>query len=320
MNKAFKKLYEEHQLMEHWRDAVSFLDMLEDHGFILDDLSKDKLDELMAYLINQKKNTIKNIIVLMRYLKVTKQNDTYIYLTQFTGMIGVLESILGRLKSINSDVYERINKAYTLPLLGTKPKDLSKYTNHLMELLNQYLSEEEQEKVLTGNNHNLSEKTQLNEKIEYEASDSLASYLKERHKRKVKELQGFMDRDEIWFEQKITKEVLDYVKSNQEILSGRLIDNAIYITKIPYDTVNFLAANNLEDRQYYSCHCPFARESIKSNHIVNQRFCYCSAGFAKFPFEVILGQKLKVEVLESALGQSDICRFKIDLNGIDYKK
>lgn len=320
MKKAFKKLYEDHQLMEHWRAAVSFIDMVEEHGFTLDNLSKDKLDELMNYLINQKKNTIEHIVVLMRYLKVTKQNDTYIYLTQFTGMIGVLESILDRLKSYNLDIYEKINKAYTLPLLGTNPKDLTQYTNHLMELFNQYLSEEEQERVLTGNNHNLSEKTQINEKIEYEASDSLPSYLKERHQRKVKELQGFMDRDEIWFEQKITKEVLEYVKSNQEILSGRLIENAIYITKIPYDTVNFLSANNLEDRQYYSCHCPFARESIKSNHTVNPSFCNCSAGFAKFPFEVILGQKLKVEVLESALGQSDICRFKIDLNGIDYKK
>ncbi|MCX6086088.1 MAG: hypothetical protein NTX94_06605 [Caldiserica bacterium] len=46
---------------------------------------------------------------------------------------------------------------------------------------------------------------------------------------------------------------------------------------------------------------------------VSPLFCYCSAGFEKLPFDVIFGEPVKVEVIESALGGSNRCRFAITI-------
>nr|HPJ21389.1 hypothetical protein [Clostridia bacterium] len=60
---------------------------------------------------------------------------------------------------------------------------------------------------------------------------------------------------------------------------------------------------------------PFARERIldESRENVDAEGCYCSAGYAKFPFEVILGEELEVEMLDSALKGDPVCRFAITL-------
>jgi hypothetical protein len=315
-----RKFYEKNHLNDHIEGAVSFLNQIERDLFVLDGISKSQVDELGQYLIDAKLNHVQNYLILMRYFKAIKDETTYIYLTQFTGGIGVFESILNRLKRVNNEVHQLISSQMTMPVLGLSPKALTNYTHQLMAYLKENLDLDQERKVLTGNNHQLPETTQINEKIAYENADSFQAYLKERHQRKIKELETYMATNQIWFEQKITQEVIDYVESNQEILSGRLEGNQLYITKIPYDTVGFLNAHDLKDKQYYACHCPFARESIYQNQKVNQTFCYCSAGFAKFPFEVILGQKLDIKVIASAIGQDDYCRFVIDLTNIDYKK
>jgi hypothetical protein len=71
-----------------------------------------------------------------------------------------------------------------------------------------------------------------------------------------------MKQNRVWFEQSITPEVLDFVKGNQEVLSARLIDDKLYVTKIPYDTKAYLEAKTDDMKKYYGCHCPFAREAI----------------------------------------------------------
>lgn len=317
--KEFKAFYEKNKLMDSYKDDHDFLIML-DQKFSLDKASKETIDDLGHFLIDHKLNDPKHYMILMRYYKASHQDQTYIYLTQFTGGLGVFESMLKRLKSLYPDIYTRIIKKVYMPVLGHNPKILSQYTKSFMKVLESHLDETNMKKVLTGNNHQIPESSQVNEKIAYESAESFEAYLKDRHQRKVKELQYHMDHKLIWFEQDINQDVIDYVKANQEILSGRIEGDALYITKIPYDTLAFLHAGSLKEKQYYACHCPFARESIKDHKKVHQRFCYCSAGFAKFPFEVILGQKLKVEVIETALGKDPQCRFRIDLKDVVYKK
>jgi hypothetical protein len=142
----------------------------------------------------------------------------------------------------------------------------------------------------------------------------MEQYLKERHERRVAELQEFCDSGRVWYEQEITQPVVDYVKSNQEILSAVKKGNKLYVTKIPYDTVGFLNAENDTQKNYYACHCTLAREAIlKEDTNIPSDWCYCSAGYAKFPFEQILDNELNVKVLNTALDGDGFCRFEIDL-------
>lgn len=318
---AFKDLYFRNNLMSEFDDAWKLLEDVSRMFGDLDNIDESSLDLGIQYLVKNNQSNIENFIVLMRYFKVVQRNDLYIHLTRYTGMLDVVDNIIKRIKNtVNEDTYKDIVKGYKMPKLGMSPKELPKRIDDLMKRLDQNLTDDLVKYVLTGNNHDVSEKSQLREKIEYEAAIDFKTYLKERHDRKIKELTDCLSEGRVWFEQTITEEVIEHVKSNQEVLSAVLENEKLYITKIPYDTLNYLAATDEVTRKYMGCHCPFAREAIKNQEKLDERFCYCSAGFAKFPFEVILGQDLRIRTLETILAGSDKCRFEIDLKGIDYKR
>jgi len=318
----FKELYERNNLHYEFEQARDLLLMLENEFQDIDLVDEVRIDEIIVYLVKKKLNLVENFIVLMRYYRVIGNNNIYIHLTRYTGMLDVVETILKRTKRIvEKSSYEQIIKGYQLAFLGMSPSQLPHAIDELMKRLDENLNDDLVKKVLTGNNHNLSEKSQLREKIEYENAPNLKTYLKQRHERKVKELESHLLDQTPWFEQTITEEVVDFVKNNQEVLSAKLEGDKLFITKIPYDTVSYLNATDEITRKYFGCHCPFAREAIKNGEPkLDERFCYCSAGFAKFPFEIILNQKLPIKVLKSILAGDDICRFEIDLNGVEYKK
>ena len=319
-----KQLYENNNLPEaEMHEAMDFLMLLNEHiDFDIDAINEELLDQMIEFMVKHKLNDYKNFVVLMRYYRLIDRKDLFIHLTKYTGMIGVIENIIDRLKRIHGhDLADKILKDYQVPVLGTSPYQLPDYARDLTIILEQNLSEDEANLVLSGNNHSIPEKAMIPEKIEYENSKNLETYLKERHQRKVKELTEHYQQNKVWFEQIITQDVIDFVKANQEVLSARLDNDKLYITKIPYDTLNFLKSEDLTSKKYYACHCPFAREAIKAKRTdIPERFCYCSAGFAKYPFEVILGQELKIKVIETALGNGTLCKFEIDLKNVNFKK
>ena len=85
--------------------------------------------------------------------------------------------------------------------------------------------------------------------------------------------------------------------------------------RIPYDPARYLAETDETMRRYYACHCPFVREAILRGEIdISANWCYCSGGFVKYPYEVILGRELRVDLLQSVLKGDSICRFAIHLD------
>lgn len=318
-----KQLYERNHL--HESDTLAALNLVmtlnESIDEDIDYINESTLDSLIQMLVLEKKNALESFIIMMRYFNVIGRHDLYVHLTRYTGMLDVMENIIKRLETlVGKSNADRITDGFIAPILGTPPADLPSYVEKLMAHLNKHLDEHQIETVLAGNNHGLSERAVLPEKVAYEAAPTLAVYLKERHLRKIEELKQHFQENKVWFEQIITKDTIDFVAKNQEVLSAKLADDTLFVTKIPYDTDRYLNAKHKREKHYYGCHCPFAREAIKEGNTLPEKFCYCSAGFAKFPFEVILGQPLKVKVLQSILAGDDICRFAIDLKNINYKK
>ena len=104
-------------------------------------------------------------------------------------------------------------------------------------------------------------------------------------------------------------------------MSGSLKGDKLYITKIPYEINNYLNAKDENLKRYFACHCSFVRENILSeNEDIPKEWCYCSAGFAKHPFEVIFDQDLDVKLIKTPIDGDMICRFEIDLSNVKYKK
>ena len=238
---GFKSLYERNKLMTEYDEAVNFLLDLEAKFTDIDNIDNNRLDEIISYLVFKDLSSVKNFVILMRYYKLINRNDLFIHLTRYTGMLDVVGNILIRLKRlVNENLYREILNDYEMPYLGLSPYELPQYIEDLMNRLTNNLSEDEVKKVLTGNNHGISENSQMAEKIAYENTLSLKDYLKDRHDRKVQELETCFRENRVWFEQVITEDVIEYVKSNQEILSAELVDERLLITKIPYDTLKYL--------------------------------------------------------------------------------
>ena len=301
------------------QEAINTVMQLEENlhsqGKALESCSTDDIKSYIGKLLLDDAVTIDVIMALARYFYLENNHDIYIYFTKLVGGLGVLENIKKRTeKYAGKEITDKVFEGFKYPPLGTPIEEVPNYTKELMKRLKKNTEPDLYKKILAGNNHGVSEKASFAEKELYEKSESLEQYLKERHERKVAELQEYCDEEKVWFEQEITQPVVDFVKSNQEILSAVKKGNKLYVTKIPYDTVGFLKAKSDKEKNYYACHCTFARESIiNESEDIPSEWCYCSAGFAKFPFEVILGRELKVKVLKSALDGDGICRFEIDL-------
>lgn len=275
------------------------------------------IDNYMGYLVERNRNDVNIVRLIARHLKILNKRIEYIHLMQYFNSLEVFDQILSRYE--DKDKLLRENENVT-PSFGTNIDDLPEYTMRLMDLLKKHLPRAACQKVLTGNNHQIPKEAFEKEKQYYEKSTSLKQYLKERHQRKIDELKDYQRRGEVWFEQEATDDLISYVASNQQLLSAIIEDNKMYITKIPYDANKFLNEKNDKLKKYYACHCPFVREAINKDQKIDEDWCYCSAGFAKYPFEIVLGQELPVKLLKSPLKGDMICQFEIDLTNIEYKK
>ncbi|MCX5977054.1 MAG: DUF6144 family protein [Coprothermobacterota bacterium] len=169
-------------------------------------------------------------------------------------------------------------------------------------------------RILAGNHHGIPASAFDEERGFYETAPSVDAYLKGRHARMVDVLQRHCDEDKLWYEQKITQQVVDFVKSNQELLSAVRQGDTLYVTKIPYNPDRFLTETDPAMKRYLACHCPLADSTIlKEGAVVSPTWCYCSAGYEKTLFDNVFGGSLEVEVKQSVLDGSERCRFAIKL-------
>lgn len=309
-----RKLSEE-QISESVETVEKMERYLSEKESCIDTSTTDQVAEYLSELMRKKENTIPNLIALARIFYIHERNDIYIHFLKVLGGLGVIDNIKRRMikyagKEITDEIFDHLEE----PPLGTNFKKMPEFTQTLMKRVEEKLPPEQFEHIFAGNNHGLSEEAMKSEKERYEKAESLDVYLKDRHDRKVAELQHHADTGKVWFEQQITQDIVDFVKSNQEILSAVRKDDKLYVTKIPYEAHSYLHAEDERFKRYFACHCPFARESILDGKEVSANWCYCSAGFAKFPFEQILGRELKVKLLESPLKGDMVCRFEIDIS------
>jgi hypothetical protein len=276
----------------------------------------------LKHLISDDRNDYGNVIHFARYYYYVNKKEEYIHMTKYFNSIGVLENIIDRITLFESkEIQDELIKEIKLPPFGLDSTELPVYTKDFMEKLNKYLPRVKCNKILAGNNHRIPNSSFDKEKELYCNSSSLEVYLRNRHQRKVEELTYHLENNIVWFEQIITKDAVEFVKSNQEILSGVIEDEKLYVTKIPYDIDNYLNTEDGKLKRFYACHCSFVRENILNDeNDIPKEWCYCSAGFAKHPFEVILDQELEVKLIKTPIDGDYVCRFEIDLSNVEYKK
>jgi hypothetical protein len=302
---------------EQAESAVAAVGELEDRltevGRDLDSASVEDYREHVSLLMSQGRNSMDRLLALARYSYLVKNNEAYVYFASILGGRSVLPSISERLASIaGEEARDRVFEGVEAPPLGSPPEEFPPVTRRLMSRLEAQLSQETCRRVLAWNHHRVPRERFAEDRERLLQAGSVDEFLVGLHGRAVVELERYMAEGRIWYEQVITPRVVEYVRGNQEVLAGVRRGDRIYMTKFPYAPEEYLTETDPLMRRYYACHCPLARASIlEGGSDFPSEWCYCSGGFEKLLFDVVFGEEVEVEVLESALAGDPRCRFAV---------
>ncbi len=295
-------------------NVADFEKFLKNRDGDIDSVSIHSVKEYYSSLIRDEENTMPKFRDLARYFYMTGQSEMYIYTISTISGREVFESISGKLIS-KKDIETRniVFENLEIPPLGSPPDTYPANTcllvNRLLELGSDTCHD-----VLADNHHGIPHESFQKHIQWFEESSSIDDFLKRVHVERIRILQQHLDEGKVWFEQEITPEIIELVKSNQEILSAVRDGEHLYVTKIPYSPKEWLKEKDDLMKRYYACHCPLAREAIIMNGPeIPVDWCYCSGGFQKLMFDVVFGESTEVEVLESVLAGNPVCRFRISL-------
>lgn len=317
---GFRKYLQKRKLKPKDIDfSISIVKQFEEHlkknRSTLESASLETLKEYISLLMKEGKNSLERFVALARYCYYIKRTDLYVYFTSILGGANILPSVGERLATIaGKETRRKVFQGLEMPPLGTPPDGYPALTKTIMDRMEAELPPEKCREVMTWNYHEIPAEAFKEAKERFEKAASLDEYLKDEHRRLVEEQEDCMKAGRPWFEQEITPETLEFVKSNQEINTGIRRGDKIYKTKIPYAPNLFLKEKDPTMKRYYACHCQLVRAALRDGKPnIPPTFCYCSAGFEKVHFDVIFGEPVEVELLETLLKGDSRCRFAIKI-------
>lgn len=253
--------------------------------------------------------------VLALYYSLVKENALAIRILAYLLPIGVLPAMAGRVESLHGpEVRGQVETVAGIPAPGSPPEAYPSATARFVTALRETLGEEMAAKALAWNVHGIPASAFAAERERFLELGSIDGWLADYHRRQVETLARHAESGELWFEQRITPAVVDFVASRQEVLAGVRRGDKILVTKIPYDPEAWLSERDPVRRRRLACHCPLAASSITgAGAEVPALWCSCSAGFAKFRFDVVFGEETEAEVLASVLAGEELCRFAVKI-------
>lgn len=299
-------------------DAVKMVEKFEEYlkqlGKTLDAASATEVNKFAKLLIKEELNTYTSLVALSRYGYFIKNMDLYLAVLELLDGAEVMNVLNQRLTE-HVDVVKRdkILPNKDLPPLGLPSSEKIDVTRQVMEKMKKILTPEECKKVLVDVAHGLPRDFRKGEREKFLKAGSIDEYLREKRANAIAELEKHRDEGTLFFNQYITDDVVNFVESRPDVLSGERRGNIIYHTKIPYMVQEYLDTTDKKMKRYYACHCAWARESILKGDEISSEFCHCSGGFTKQPWEAALDQPLEVEMVKSVLKGDDECSFIIHL-------
>ena len=259
-------------------------------------------------------NSEENFITLARYGLFIKSNPVYVAFLEFLDGGEAQENLYNRVSEQYGEGFrDEVFAGIGVSPFGIPTTDKPAYMHPVIERLEQAIGSEATRNLLADSLRDLPEVYYQQDRELFYSCQDIDEYLIKKKAAFIQQLETCQREGRLFFAQEITDEVLDYVRNTPEMGVGVREGNVIYETKIPFMTREYLSETDEQLKHYYYCHCPWAREAVKSGGNVAPIFCNCSAGFHKKPWEVIFEQPIHVDVLESVLKGDDRCRFAIHL-------
>lgn len=305
----------EDQIVENMKMVERFEEYLKQFDKNLETATEKEFAKFSEILIGEGKNTYLDYAGLSRYAYFIQNMDLYLpILGIFDGgeVMNVLHERLG--EHVGEEKRDEILPKDKLPHLGMPNTDKMLVTRDVVEKMEKILNPADCKKILADVAHGLPRDFRKEEREKYLKAGNIDEYLRQKREDCITELEKHRDEGTLFYNQYITDDVVEFVKSRPDVYSGERRGNTIYHTKIPYLVQEYLDATDDKMKRYYACHCAWARESILDDSIdVSANFCHCSGGFTKMPWEAALDQPLEYEMVKSALKGDTECSFVIHL-------
>jgi hypothetical protein len=275
----------------------------------------DDVRAFSAILIEEELNTWDNFVTLLRYGHFIKNDPVYVAVLELIDGAEALDGLYEKLgQAVGEQKRDEVFAGIELPPLGSPSSEKPRITRAVMERLEQLVDPETCRQVLSSGLRYLEDAWYLEERTKYAESGGIDAYLERKGRDLITQLEKIRDEVGLYFTQPVTDEVIDYVERHPEIRQGVRKGNVLYEAKIPYMTLEYLAATDERLKRYYYCHCPWVRESLKAGDVsISPTFCLCSAGFHKKSWEVIFEQPLQAEIVETVLKDDPWCKIAIHL-------
>ena len=276
---------------------------------------RSELNAFAARMIEQELNDWDNFITLIRYAAFIKNDDIYVAALELIDGAEALETLHRKLgEELGDAARDRIFESVNLPELGTTNDLRPPLTHTVLDRMAKTLDPELCVRVLGSGLRYLEDAWYLDAKRKYEEAGSLDAFLEVKGNDFIAELEKHRDEGTLFFNQRITQDVIDHVEAHPEVRQGVRVGSVIYEAKIPHQTIEYLVETDPAKKAYRYCHCPWVKESLRQNdYKIEPMFCNCSAAFHKKSWEIIFGRPLEAEVLESVLNGDPWCRFAIHL-------
>lgn len=282
-----------------------------------EDINPSSVQSIVDGMIDRGENTLENLKALARYAKAIDNQDMYYTIFRLLDGHEAMDTLYMRLGSIvGEDLRDVIFEDLPLPPLGISQREKTRFAYRVMRSLEEIFEEQTCREVLQDSLRMLPGAWYEDARNDfYKVCEAdMDRYLKLKGEKFVNYLRECQEQDQLFFDQRINEAVIDFVMDDPEIGQGVRNGNIIYETKIPNNTIAYLEETDPLKKRYHYCHCPWVKESLRPGSLmVSSTFCQCSAGFHKKPYEIIYGQTLKADVLQSVLEGDMICRFAIHL-------
>lgn len=281
---------------------------------VLESVTADDVNAFSAALIVEGDNTWDNYIALLHYATFVKNRPFFVAAMEYLDgheALGNLRTKVGEV--LGEAKRDKIFDGVDLPPLGTPNVEKAPLTQIVVERLEK-ADPKTCKVILASGLRDLEDARYEDARTAFEEAGSVDAFLKKRREDFLAELEKHMREGTWWYVQVITDGVIDYVRRHPEVSTGIREGNVVYEAKIPYMAKEYLAETDERMKRYYYCHCPWVRESIRTGGAeVSPTFCSCSSAFHKRRWEVIFGQPLRAEVVETVLRGDPWCKFAIHL-------
>ena len=275
----------------------------------------DVVARFSGQMVERGMNTQDRYFALFRYGRFIRDDALFVAALELVDGAEVLGNLHRKLgEAIGEPARDAIFEGIDVPPLGTPNARKPPLTERVMQRLEASVDPATCKRIIGSGLRDLDDAAFFGEKAKYEQAGGIDAYLERKGADFIASLEKHRDEGTLYFTQPVDDAVIEYVRDHAEIRAGVRRGRVLFEAKIPYQTTRFLAAKNQQERAYHYCHCPWVKDSLRDGPSrVSPTFCHCSAAFHKRPYEVIFGQPLRADVVETVLRGDLWCRFAIHL-------